>query len=344
MNWMNMRSVFSVFSSDLALDLGSCNTQIFVKGKGIAINEPSVVAVNRLNGSVEAVGTAAKEMVGRAPENIAAIFPLRNSVIADYETAEKMLAYFIRTIHNRSFAVRPRVLIAVPSKISQVEKRAVKDAAFRAKASEVFLVEKGTAAAVGCDLPVTGPSGSIIVDIGGGTTEVSILSMGSTVFSKTIHTAGNQMDEAITNYIRKKYNLLIGETTAEMLKVKLGSAFPLGEELVMEIRGRALILGIPKTLVISDEEIRLALSESVAAIVDAVRDSLEVMPPELSGDIVDRGIIMIGGGSLLRNMEKRLREETGLTVNRASDPTTAVVTGCSKILEDSNLLKRFAIN
>jgi rod shape-determining protein MreB len=341
---MIRRSLFSVFSNDLGIDLGTCNTQIYVRGKGVVFNEPSVVALNRTNGGVEAVGSSAKEMVGRTPENIEAIFPLKNSVIADYETAEKMLTFFIRKAHNRGFAVRPRVVVSVPSKITQVEKRAVKDASFRAKASEVFLAEKGTAAAIGCDLPVSGPSGSMIVDVGGGTTEVAILSMGSTVFSKTIPTGGNHQDEAIINYIRKKYNLLIGEKSAESLKMRLGSAFPLEEEAVMEVRGRDLLLGIPKSLVISDEEVRLALSESLAAIVDVVRDSLEMMPPELSGDIVDRGIIITGGGSLLRNMDRRLSEETGLPVTRAAEPLTAVVQGCGKILEDPKLLEKFTIH
>ena len=305
-------SFFSLFSSDLAIDLGTANTCVYARGKGIVVNEPSIVAINKINGRVEAVGKDAKEMLGRTPGNIVAIKPMKDGVIADFEVTEKMLTYFIKKAHNRNVWVRPRIVIGVPSEITQVEKRAVKDSAYRAKASEVHLVEEAMAAAIGAGMPITEPSGNMIVDIGGGTTDIAVISLAGIVYSKAVRVAGNEMDEAIIQYIKKTYNLLIGERTAEQIKMEIGSAFPLEEKMTMEIKGRHLIEGVPKTITITDEEIREALAETVNVIVDAVRVALERTPPELSADIVDRGIVLTGGGSMLKNLDKRLREETGL--------------------------------
>ncbi len=280
---MSLRSVFSLFSSDLAIDLGTANTCVYARGKGIVVNEPSIVAINKLNGRVEAVGRDAKEMLGRTPGNIVAIKPMKDGVIADFEVTEKMLTYFIKKAHNRNVWVRPRIVIGVPSEITQVEKRAVKDSAYRAKASEVHLVEEAMAAAIGAGMPITEPSGNMIVDIGGGTTDIAVISLAGIVYSKAVRVAGNEMDEAIIQYIRKTYNLLIGERTAEQIKIEIGSAYPLEERMTMEIKGRHLIEGVPKTITITDEEIREALTETVNVIVDAVRVALERTPPELVG-------------------------------------------------------------
>ena len=337
---MALRSLFSLFSSDLAIDLGTANTCVYVRGKGIVVNEPSIVAINKVNGRVEAVGKEAKEMLGRTPGNIVAIKPMKDGVIADFEVTEKMLAYFIRKAHNnRNVWVRPRIVIGVPSEITQVEKRAVKDSAYRAKASEVHLVEEAMAAAIGAGMPITEPSGNMIVDIGGGTTDIAVISLAGIVYSKAVRVAGNEMDEAIIQYIKKAYNLLIGERTAEQIKMEIGSAFPLDEEMTMEIKGRDLVEGVPKTLVVSDEEIREALSETVATIVEAVRVALERTPPELSADIMDKGIIIAGGGSMLKNLDKRLREETGLPVTLAEDPLACVALGTGRVLENSKSMR-----
>jgi rod shape-determining protein MreB len=306
--------------------------------------EPSIIAVNQKTGRVEAVGKEAKEMLGRTPGNIIAIRPMKDGVIADFEHTEKMLDHFIKKAHNRSLGVRPRIVIGVPSEITQVEKRAVKDSAYRAKASEVYLVEQAMVAAVGAGLPVTEPTGNMVVDIGGGTTDVAVISMAGIVYSRSVRIAGNKMDEDIVQYIKRKYNLLVGERTAEEIKINIGSAFPLEEELTMEIKGRDLVEGIPKTLVISDEEIREALSETVSNIIEAVRVALEQTPPELSADIVDKGIVLTGGGSLLKNLDKRLREETGLPVSMADDPLASVVLGTGKMLNDFNLLRKISID
>jgi rod shape-determining protein MreB len=338
------RSMLSLFSNDLAIDLGTATTLVYAKGKGIVLCEPSIIAVNQRTGKVEAVGREAKEMLGRTPANIIAIRPMKDGVIADFEHTEKMLDYFIKKAHNRSLGVRPRIVICVPSDITQVEKRAVKDSAYRAKASEVFLVEEAMAAAIGAGLPVTEPTGNMIVDIGGGTTDVAVISMAGIVYSRSVRIAGNRMDEDIIQYIKRKYNLLVGERTAEEIKINIGSAFPLDEELTMEIKGRDLVEGIPKTLVISDEEIREALSETVSNIIEAVRVALEQTPPELSADIVDKGIVLTGGGSQLKNLDKRLREETGLPVSMADDPQSSVVLGTGKMLDDFNLLRKIAID
>src|SRR5712675_447063 len=322
--------MLSLFSSDLAIDLGTANTCVYARGKGIVVNEPSIVAINKVTGRVEAVGKDAKDMLGRTPGNIVAIKPMKDGVIADFEVTEKMLTYFIKKAHNRNVWVRPRIVIGVPSEITQVEKRAVKDSAYRAKASEVHLVEEAMAAAIGAGMPITEPSGNMIVDIGGGTTDIAVISLAGIVYSKAVRVAGNEMDEAIIQYIKKTYNLLIGERTAEQIK--------------MEIEGRHLIEGVPKTITISDEEIREALAETVNVIVDAVRVALERTPPELSADIVDRGIVLTGGGSMLKNLDKRLREETGLPLAMAEDPLSSVVLGAGKMLSDFNLLRKISID
>src|SRR5579864_4607876 len=325
--------MLSLFSSDLAIDLGTANTCVYARGKGIVVNEPSIVAINKVNGRVEAVGKDAKDMLGRTPGNIVAIKPMKDGVIADFEVTEKMLTYFIKKAHNRNVWVRPRIVIGVPSEITQVEKRAVKDSAYRAKASEVHLVEEAMAAAIGAGMPITEPSGNMIVDIGGGTTDIAVISL-----------AGIEMDEAIIQYIKKQYNLLIGERTAEQIKIEIGSAYPLEDRMTMEIKGRHLIEGVPKTITITDEEIREALAETVNVIVDAVRVALERTPPELSADIVDRGIVLTGGGSMLKNLDKRLREETGLPLAMAEDPLSSVVLGAGKMLSDFNLLRKISID
>jgi rod shape-determining protein MreB len=339
----NLRSVFSMFSSDLAIDLGTANTLVYAKGKGIVVNEPSIVAINKVTGEVEAVGKEAKEMLGRTPGNIVAIKPMKDGVIADFKVTEKMLNYFIQKAHNRKMLVHPRIVIGVPSEITQVEKRAVMDSAYRAKASEVHLVEQAMVAAIGAGLPITEPSGNMVVDIGGGTTDIAVISLSGIVYSRSVRMAGNQMDEAIMNYLKRKYNLLIGERTAEQIKIEIGSAFPLEKPLTMEIKGRNLIEGVPKTITVDDSEIREALSECVSTIMNAIRVALERTPPELSADISDRGIVLTGGGALLKNLDKRIREETGLPVSIADDPLASVVLGTGKMLSDFKLLRKISI-
>ena len=341
---MNIRSLFSVFSNELAIDLGTANTLVFVKNQGIVVSEPSIVAINNITTKVEAVGNEAKEMLGRTPGSITAIRPMKDGVIADFEITEKMLAYFIQKAHNRKVWVAPRIVIGIPSEITQVEKRAVKDTALRAKASEVFLVDQAMAAAIGAGLPVTEPSGNMVVDIGGGTTDVAVISMAGIVYSSSVRVAGNEMDEAIIKYLRKKYNLLIGERTAEQVKIEIGSAYPLDKPMTMEIKGRNLIEGIPKTLLVTDEEIREALEETIVILVNAVRVALERTPPELSADIVDRGIVLTGGGALLKNLDKRFREETGLPVSMGEDPLSSVVLGTGKMLDDVKLLRKVCLD
>jgi len=335
---------YNYFSSDLAIDLGTANTLVFAKGKGIIIREPSMVAVEKNTGRIMAVGNEAKDMLGKTPANIVAIRPMKDGVIADFEITEKMLEYFIRKTRSGSQFLKPRIVIGIPSEITQVERRAVKDAALRARASEVFLIEQAMAAAIGADLPITEPGGNMIVDIGGGTTDVAVISLSGVVISKSIRTASNEMDESIIQYIKKKYNLLIGERTAEEIKIRIGSAYPLDENLEMEIKGRDLSHGIPKTITINDNEIREALEGVVDEIVEATKNTLEKTPPELSADIVDRGIILSGGGALLKNLDKRLREETSLPVFIAEDPLSSVVLGAGKILENIDLLKKVGHN
>jgi len=339
-----VRSLFSVFSSDLAIDLGTANTLVYARGKGIVVNEPSIVAINKNTGEVEAVGKEAKEMLGRTPGNIVAIKPMKDGVIADFKITEKMLNYFIQKAHNRKMLVHPRIVSGVPSEITQVEKRAVEDSAYRAKASEVFLVEQAMVAAIGAGLPITEPSGNMVVDIGGGTTDIAVISLAGIVYSRSVRMAGNQMDEAVMNYLKRKYNLLIGERTAEQIKQEIGSAYPLEKPLTMEIKGRNLIEGVPKTITIDDSEIREALGECISTIMNAIRVALERTPPELSADISDRGIVLTGGGALIKNLDKRIREETGLPVSIADDPLASVVLGTGKMLSDFRLLRKIKID
>ncbi|HEU5335209.1 MAG TPA: rod shape-determining protein [Terriglobales bacterium] len=339
----NIRSLASMFSSDLAIDLGTANTLVYARGKGIVVNEPSIVAINKNSGEVEAVGKEAKEMLGRTPGNIVAIKPMKDGVIADFKVTEKMLNYFIQKAHNRKMLVHPRIVIGVPSEITQVEKRAVMDSAYRAKASEVHLVEQAMVAAIGAGLPITEPSGNMIVDIGGGTTDIAVISLSGIVYSRSVRMAGNQMDEAIMNYLKRKYNLLVGERTAEQIKIEIGSAYPLDKPLTMEIKGRNLIEGVPKSITIDDSEVREALSECISTIMNAIRVALERTPPELSADISDRGIVLTGGGALLKNLDKRIREETGLPVSIADDPLCSVVLGTGKMLSDFKLLRKISI-
>ena len=332
------------FSSDLAIDLGTANTLIYVEGQGIVLREPSVVALNTQTKEVQAVGSDAKEMLGRAPGSIEAIRPMKDGVIAHFEVTEKMIRHFIKKVHNnRTTLVRPRVVIAVPSGITQVESRAVRDAVLSAGARDVFLIEEPMAAAIGVDLPVQEPSGNLIVDIGGGTTEVAVISMSGVVFSKSVRIAGDEMNEAIINYIKKKYNLLIGERTSEEVKITIGSASPMGKAMSMEVKGRDLVVGIPKTLIISDEEIREALAETFSTIVEAVKIALERTPPELAADIVDKGIVVAGGGSLIHGLDALLREATGLPISLANDALSAVALGAGKVLCDPILLKKVSI-
>ena len=340
---MNFRSLFSVFSRDLAIDLGTANTLVAVRGKGIVVNEPSIVAINKNNGEVEAVGKEAKEMVGRTPGNIVAIRPMKDGVIADFKVTEKMLTYFIQKSHNRKMLVHPRIVIGVPSEITPVEERAVRDSAYRAHASEVHLVEQAMVAAIGSGLPITEPCGNLIVDIGGGTTDVAVISMSGIVYSRSVRVAGNEMDEAIINFLKRKYNLLVGERTAEQVKIEIGSAYELDKPLTMEIKGRNLIEGVPRTVTVNDTEIREALSDCVSTIMNAIRVALERTPPELSADISDRGIVLTGGGGMIRNLDVRIREETGLPVSIAEDPLASVVIGTSRMLSDFKLLRRISL-
>jgi len=326
-----------LFSNDLAIDLGTANTLVYVRGEGIVMNEPSIVAIHQADHSVLAVGHEAKAMLGRTPGNITAIRPLKDGVIADFDVTEKMLHYFINKVHRRRTLVHPRIVIGVPSGITQVEKRAVRDSAMQAG-------EEPMAAAIGAGLPIQEPGGNMIVDMGGGTTEVAVISLSGIVYSKSVRIAGDEMDEAIVQYIKKHYNLLVGERRAEEIKIKLGSAYPMGgERMTMEVKGRDLIDGIPKTIVVTDEEIREALREPVMAIVDTVRTCLERTPPELAADIVDKGIVLTGGGALLRGLDLLLRQETDLPITVGDDPLSCVALGTGKVLDELELLKKVAI-
>jgi rod shape-determining protein MreB len=341
---MNLRSVFGVFSSDLAIDLGTANTLVYAKGRGIVVNEPSIVALDKNNKRVLAVGREAKEMLGRTPADIVAVKPMKDGVIADFDVTEVMLKYFIKQAHKRNHLLSPRIVIGIPAEITQVEKRAVQESALRAKASEVFLVEQAMVAAIGAGLPITEACGNMIVDIGGGTTDIAVISLSGIVYSRSVRVAGNEMDEAITQYIKRKHNLLIGERTAEMIKIQIGSAAPLERPLTTEIKGRNLIEGVPKTVTICDEEIRDALSDSIGIIINALKVALERTPPELSADIMDRGIVLTGGGALLKRFDKRIADETGLPVFIAEDPLSSVVLGTSKMLTDFKLLRRICVH
>jgi rod shape-determining protein MreB len=337
-------NILGWFSNDLAIDLGTANTLVYVKGKGIICNEPSVVVIRKDNKKLVAVGAEAKKMLGKTPSDIIAIKPLKDGVIADFDTAEEMLKYFIKKVHNRRSFVTPRVVIGVPSGITQVEQRAVKDAAQASGAREVYLVGEPIAAAIGVGLPVGEPSGNMIVDIGGGTTDIAVISLDGVVYSKAVRVGGDRMDEAIIAYIKRRYNLMIGDRTAELIKIDIGSAYNAGnEQRVMEIKGRDLISGIPKTATVSEVEIREALSEPVNMILDTIKIILENTPPELAADIVDRGIVLAGGGALLGGLDLFIREKTGLPVTVAEDPLTAVARGVGKMLDELELLKRVAL-
>ncbi len=344
---MPLKRILGWFSSDLAIDLGTANTLVYAKGKGIVVSEPSVVAVQK-NGrgpdKVKAVGEEAKQMLGRTPGNIVAVRPMKDGVIADFDVTAEMLRYFIRRVHNRSSSlVRPRMVVAVPSGITSVEQRAVREAAESAGARQVFLIEEPMAAAIGAGLPVTEPSGNMIVDVGGGTTDVAVISLAGIVYSNSTRVGGDKMDEAIINHVKRRYNLLIGERTAEAIKITIGTAYPESELRSMEIKGRDLVAGVPKTLTIKSDEVLEALQETVNAIVEAVKIALERTPPELAADIMDKGIVMVGGGSLLRNLDVLLREATGLPVMVAESPLTAVVLGTGACLDNIDLLHEVSI-
>lgn len=335
--------IFGHFSRDLGIDLGTATTLVFARAEGIILCEPSVVAIDKDGGRALAFGNEAKGMLGRTPASIVAVRPMRDGVIADFEITEMMLRHFIHKSHNRSAFVRPRIVVGVPSGITGVEKRAVLDAAMHAGAREAYLVEEPMAAAIGANLPVSEAQGSMVVDIGGGTTEVAVLALGGIIVSKSIRVAGDEMDEAIVAHCRKNYNLLIGERTAEQIKIDVGSAYPLSEEKTIEVRGRDLVTGLPKTLTLTSSEIRDALSEPVATVVDAVRITLEKTPPELAADIMDRGIVMAGGGSLLRGLDKYIAQETDMSVYVVDDPISCVAYGTGKILEEIDTLKKVLI-
>jgi rod shape-determining protein MreB len=338
---------WGLLSNDLAIDLGTATTLVYVKGQGIVANEPSVVAIRKDpqgGKKILAVGNEAKKMLGRTPANIVAIRPLKDGVIADFEVTEAMLSYFIKVVHKRKSFVRPRVIVSVPSGITPVEKRAVRESAELAGAREIYLIEEPMAAAIGSGLPVSEPVGNMIVDIGGGTTEVAVISLSGIVYSQSVRVAGDKMDEAIVQYVKRKYNMLIGERTAELIKITIGTAYPENEIKTVDIKGRDMVSGIPKTLEISSEEVMQAIAEPVNAIVNAVKIALERTPPELAADIVDRGIVLAGGGALLKNLDILLREETGLPIIVAESPLTAVVLGSGKALEELDLLREIAVS
>jgi rod shape-determining protein MreB len=341
---MTYRSLFRMFSSDLAIDLGTANTLVYVAGKGIVLDEPSIVAVNRQTGEIIGCGAEAREMLGRTPANVTAVRPMRDGVIADFKMAEYMLNYFIKKAHKRKKLVHPRIVIGVPSETTEVEKRAVLDSTYRAKASEVHLVEQAMVAALGAGLPIAEPSGNMVVDIGGGTTDIAVISLSGIVYSRSLRVAGHQMDDAVMDYVKRKYSLLIGERTAERIKMEIGSAYPLAKPLDCIVKGRDLVAGLPKTITLKDQEVREALSDAVSAIVGAVRVALESTPPELSGDISDKGIILTGGGSLLKGLDERIRDETGMPVLVADEPLASVVMGTGMILEDFRMLRKMSVN
>ncbi len=331
----------SFFSNDMGIDLGTANTLVYLKGQGVVLCEPSVVAIERETNNVLAVGEEAKRMLGRTPNNIVAIRPMKDGVIADFEITEAMLRYFIKKITHKKKLVPPRIVIAVPSDITEVERRAVKDSAERAGArSPVYLIEEPIAAAIGVGLPIHEAGGNMIVDIGGGTTEIGVLSLGGIVYSRSIRIGGDEFDDAIIQHMKKTYNLMIGEATAEKIKISIGSAYPMEEEKKMEVKGRDILAGLPKTITITSEEIREALLEPISSILDASRVALDKTPPELSADLVDRGIILAGGGALLKGLDKLLAEETGLPVHIADDPLTAIVIGTGRALSDINYLRK----
>lgn len=341
---MNTRSLFRLFSSDLAIDLGTANTLIYANGEGIVVNEPSVVALHQSTGKIEAVGTEAKEMLGRTPNGLVAIRPLRDGVVADFKMAEQMLSHFICKAHKRKRFVHPRIVIGVPSGITQVERHAFLDAAQRAKVSEVYLVEQTMVAAAGAGLAIDEPCGNMVVDIGGGTCDIGLLSLSGVVYSSSLRVAGNTMDDAIMLYVKRQYDLLIGERTAERIKVEVGAAEPLQQARTITVKGRSLVSGMPKTVTLTDSEICAALQDSVTSIVHAIRTALDRTPPELSADLSERGIVLTGGVSLLRNLDNKIRTATGLPVSIADDPFSSVVRGAGRMLSDFGLLRRLCLN
>jgi rod shape-determining protein MreB len=338
-----MSNALTFLGRDMAVDLGTANTLVYVRGRGIVLNEPSVVALNTNNGQVVAVGVDAKRMIGRTPGNIVAVRPLKDGVIADFDVTERMLRYFIQKVHRRTRMVKPRIVVAVPSGITGVEQSAVKEAGHQAGARRVYIIEEPMAAAIGAGLPVNEPTGNMVVDIGGGTTEVAVISLGGIVTSQSIRIGGDELDQAIITFGKKEQSLMLGERTAEEIKVALGSAFPGREEPHAEIRGRDLVSGLPKTVVISAQEIRKAIEEPISLIIDAVKSTLDKCPPELAGDVMDRGIALTGGGALLRGLDQRLREETGMPVNIADSPLESVVLGTGKCVEDFDTLRQVLV-
>jgi len=337
--------MFGIFSKDMGIDLGTANSSVYMKGKGIVVNEPSVVAIQRDTGQVLAVGEEAKQMIGRTPGNIVAIRPMKDGVIADFDTTQSMLKYFItKALKKKPYLIRPRVVVCVPSGVTAVEERAVREATLQAGAREAYLIEEPMAAAIGAGLPVHEPTGNMIVDIGGGTSEVAVISLGGIVTSRSIRVAGDEMDEAIMQHIKRTYNLMIGERTAEEIKIRIGTAYPLTTAEKYEVRGRDLLTGLPKTVEITSEEVYKALSEPVNSILEAIKVSLEKTPPELASDLMDRGIVMAGGGSLLRGLDRLVTEETGMPVHVAEEPLFCVAFGTGKVLENLDVLKRVLIN
>ena len=338
-----MPSSLSFLGRDLAVDLGTANTLVYVRGRGVVLNEPSVVALNTTTGAVVAVGTEAKRMIGRTPANIVAIRPLRDGVIADFETTERMLRYFIQKVHRRRYFTKPRIVVCVPSGITGVEQRAVKDAGYQAGARRVYIIEEPMAAAIGAGLPVHEPTGNMVVDIGGGTTEVAVISLGGIVTSQSIRTGGDRLDQAVIAYVKREYSLMLGERTAEDIKMAIGSAFPSQDEPVAEIRGRDLISGLPKTIVVSAEEVRKAMEEPLNSIIDAVKGTLDTCPPELAGDVMDHGIVLTGGGALLTGLDERLRHETGMPVVVADNPLHSVAIGSGRCVEQFDALRQVLV-
>lgn len=332
----------SHFSQDMAIDLGTSSTLIYIKGKGIVLNEPSVVTVETNSKKLLAVGEEAKRMIGRTPSNLTAIRPMREGVIADFDMTEHMLRHFIQKVHRGGTLLRPRIIIGVPSRITQVEQRAVKESAELAGAREVYLIEEPVAAAIGAGLPITEPSGNMVVDIGGGTTDIAVISLGGIVYSESVRVAGDQLDGAITSYLKREYSLLIGEHMAERIKLEIGSAYPLPEKKQMAVKGRDVVSGIPRTILVDDNEIREALQDCLTTIIRAIRLALENTPPELAGDIIDRGIVLTGGGSMLQGLDNRLREETSLPIVTVDDPLTSVVLGVGKTLEEFSILRKIS--
>jgi len=339
-----MGNNMSFIGRDMAVDLGTANTLVYVRGKGIVLNEPSVVAINTNTGGILAVGAEAKRMIGRTPGNIVAIRPLKDGVIADFDTTERMLRYFIQKVHKRRHLAKPRIVVCVPSGITGVEQRAVKDAGYAAGARRVYIIEEPMAAAIGAGLPVHEPTGNMVVDIGGGTTEVAVISLGGIVTSQSIRTGGDELDAAIIQYVKKEYSLMLGERTSEEIKMAIGSAFPSPDEPHAEIRGRDLVSGLPKTIVVSAEEIRKAIEEPVNSIIDAVKTTLDKCPPELSGDVMDRGIVITGGGALLKGIDERLRHETGMPIHITDRPLDSVALGAGKCVEEFEALQQVLIS